>query len=282
MMQCKIDQLEKENKCLYDVIHSIKSNVQEIKRKMDFLEVNSAWLDSPLKINIPLPQSPLISPLQSPFFPPPPSPDEINIDDSMVDAIACAGGNENTVNQEFSIFIQCSNIFDVLETIVKNVKRYFVHPKKNNISNSKSSESLYVMCECLYVVEFYSKEDKLFTLNGLNKNLKVCSFDIINFFENSGKKEILFLKNLYRVYKSLEVKCEIFNTTAFPFSTLFSICELFSKLKVLKYDMTFVNISIYGNGNFVQLNHTKGNLSLDDCKALKVLFEQLNMFKFLE
>jgi len=272
-MKCKIDQLEKENKCLYDVIESIKLNVQEIKRKMDFLEVNSAWLDSPLKINIPLPKSPLISPLQSPY--PITYASDIDVEDAIVDRIACAGGNDNVVNQEYSIFIQCSNIFDVLEIInrnLKHLKRYFVHPKSNTLKES------------IYVLEFYQRDDKMSILNELIKipQNKVCSFDIIQFIENLSKKDLLFLKNLLRVYKSIDVKCEIFNTAMFPFSTLFSICEIFSKQKVLKYDMTFVNISIHGNGNFVQLNHTKVNLSIDDCKALRVLFEQLNIFRFIE
>ena len=265
MQQEKNFQLEEENKCLREVVHIIKLHIHEIQKKIDILDLKNIWYDpNYLQINLPkyppIPSSPLHSPINTPLLTPISS-----CDDDFVDKIACAGGDLSIVNENLSLLFQSKDkkwIEEAKQEIQKIciLKRNFTHPKKSDTE----------------VLEFHFEHDKntIFSLYRQNEKINCFNFDIFFFKEKCNKKELLFIKNL------ILIDSTTYSFEKFPFSTFFTICDLLSKQKVLKYDMSFVNITIYtGSGNFMQLSHTKKYFSLEDCVFVKQLFESINMFK---
>ena len=132
---------------------------------------------------------------------------------------------------------------------------------------------------------FKSKEERKNFYNQykrcLNGDVTLYTFDFLSFKNSCQKKHILFLNNLKALSK------DTFKTQMFLFSTLFTLCDLLTKFKVLHYDISFTNISIYSEKyaqdaspfNYIQLRHTKKYFSFEDALQVRAYFDGLNIFE---
>ena len=206
-------------------------------------------------------------------------------EDSLVDAIACSqdSSNSNDVKkvdddkEDFYLYVRYVNrqkpILDMFlldKYPISRVDDYTLHNvdwRHKLLFNTKDD-----------LKNFYNKYKK-----HCNGDITLYTFDFLSFKNSCHKKHVLFLNNLKSLSK------DNFKTQMFLFSTLFTLCDLLTKFKVLQYEISFTNISIYSEKfvfysetspfNYMQLRHTKKYFSYEDAVLVRAYFDGLNIFE---
>lgn len=246
-----------------------------------------------------IPASPYPSPKITPLITPDDSPINIyskNYTDKTIHSPIVWGGEEDALVDAIACSQDSSSISPPLKTEDREEYTLFVRYVNRqkpllDLFNVSLWPNLEVQDYSLHNIDWRHKllfqnkdERKAF----YNKYKKCCSgdvtlytFDFLSFKNSCQKKHILFLNNLKALSK------ETFKTQMFLFSTLFTLCDLLTKFKVLHYDISFTNISIYSEKyaqdaspfNYIQLRHTKKYFSYEDALQVRAYFDGLNIFE---